>query len=159
MTKSDNQAMLDGYWQAFVDWRAGEAGNAPQGYDAWSFGNTPEMADSLGELARRGIKTATASLAWWYESEGEAYPRVGGHSIVLDGRGQPLCVIQTTGVTVLPFNEVGEAHAFAEGEGDRSLAFWRRVHWDFFSAECHDLGREPSDDMPVVCEKFRRVFP
>jgi uncharacterized protein YhfF len=159
ISNPDHQPILQQYWQAFVDSRPGEADSDPQGYDAWGFGNTPEMADGLGELVRLGVKTATASLAWWYEAEGEAYPRVGSFNVILDGRRQPICIVQTTEVVELPFNQVDAAHAFEEGEGDRSLAFWRRVHWDFFSAECRELGREPSEDMPVVCEKFRRVYP
>jgi len=27
-------------------------------------------------------------------------------------------------------------------------------HWRFFSRECRRIGREPSEDMPVVCSVF-----
>jgi uncharacterized protein YhfF len=55
--------------------------------------------------------------------------------------------------------EIDEAYAATEGEGDGSLAYWRRVHWDFFSKECVSIGRDPSEEMPVVCEIFRVVHP
>jgi uncharacterized protein YhfF len=48
--------------------------------------------------------------------------------------------------------------AAAEGEGDRSLAFWREAHWSYFGRVCEKLGRERSRRMPVVCERFRVVF-
>ena len=127
-------------------------------YTAWAFGNTPEMADDLGDLVKRGVKIATASLAWAYQAEGEPYPEVGDISIILDGRGDPMCIIETTDVEVLAFNAVGEKHAYEEGEGDRSLDYWREVHWAFFAEECNSIGREPAEDMPVVCERFRLIY-
>jgi uncharacterized protein YhfF len=60
---------------------------------------------------------------------------------------------------VVPFREVTATHAYAEGEGDRSLAYWRQAHWEFFSRTCAALGRAPDETMPVVCEEFRVVFP
>jgi uncharacterized protein YhfF len=77
----------------------------------------------------------------------------------LDGQGQPVCIIQTTQVEIKPFNQVDADFAAAEGEGDRSLAYWRDVHWRFFSRECQTIGREPSLTIPVVCERFRLVYP
>jgi uncharacterized protein YhfF len=76
----------------------------------------------------------------------------------LDGRGQPICIIQTTELEVKAFNEVGEEHAYLEGEGDRSLKSWREVHWKFFSEECSNIGRVPDLKMPVFCERFSLVF-
>jgi uncharacterized protein YhfF len=134
------------------------SGNPPDEYQVWSFGNNPEMADELGELVRKGIKTATASLVWWYEKSIEPYPEVGDYSIILDSLSRPMCIIQTTELSVHAFIDVGEDHAFLEGEGDRSLRFWREVHWDFFSEESKKLGREPHEKMPVLCERFKIVY-
>ena len=35
-------------------------------------------------------------------------------------------------VVILPFNEVSEQFALEEGEGNRSLAYWRMVHENYF---------------------------
>ena len=147
------------YWHSFVDSLPKEIGNPPEEYQAWSFGNTPEMADELGELVRQGIKTATATLVWLFEEGIESYPKVGDYHIILNGQGLPICIIQTTDLNVLAFKDVGEEHAYLEGEGDRSLRFWREAHWAFFSEECRKLGREPDPHMPVLCEKFNLVYP
>ena len=48
-------------------------------------------------------------------------------SVILDGTGSPVCILETISVEIHPFNEVGEQHAWEEGEGDRSLEFWREV--------------------------------
>jgi uncharacterized protein YhfF len=52
-------------------------------------------------------------------------------SIVLDGNGNPVLVIESITVVILPFNEVSEQFAFEEGEGDRSLAYWRMAHENY----------------------------
>ena len=144
------------YWQAFLDSLKSET--HPATYEAWSFGDGAEMADRLGALVKAGIKTATAGLVWDYEHDGSAYPQVGGYSVILDGAGMPLCIIQTTEVTVKSFDQVEAAFAYDEGEGDRSLAYWRQAHWKFFSRVCSVIDRLPQEDMPVVCERFRLVY-
>lgn len=144
------------FWQEF---REAFDADAPgeDDYQAWSFGDTPGMADELGALVVDGTKTGTASLAWEYGVDNEPLPRPGEYSIVLDGNGDPLCIIKTTRVYIESFNEVDEEQAYAEGEGDRSLEYWRDAHWNYFSRRCEILGRAPSETMPVVCERFEVV--
>jgi uncharacterized protein YhfF len=122
---------------------------------AWAFGASAEEADELLGLVLAGDKTATASALWDYEAEGEALPEVGSLSILLDGHDHPRALINTTNVTVVPFDEVDEEHARLEGEGDRSLAFWREAHERFFGRVSR-RGFEP--DMPVVLERFEVVY-
>ena len=124
---------------------------------AWSFGATPAHADDLLDLVLRGTKTATAGALWDYEAEGEQLPTPGQLSIVLDGRGRPRALIRTDAVEIRPFDQVDDEHAYAEGEGDRSLRYWRDVHRAFFERYAtHDRGF--SEDMPVVLERFSVLY-
>lgn len=145
------------FWQEYVDSLPDDEPR-PEDYQAWSFGDTPEMADELGKLVVEGIKTGTASLAWEYAHDDEPIPRAGEHSIVLNGAGDPLCIIETTRVYIEPYDQVGEDQAFAEGEGNRSLEYWRKAHWDYFARRCEVIGRTPGASMPIVCERFRVVW-
>lgn len=120
--------------------------------DGWSFGDTPEMADEIGELVVKGIKTATTSLLSEYEIEGEPLPKIGEQSFIKDSQGDPLCVIETTEVKVKTFGEVDEKYAFDEGEGDRSLGYWRKEHIRFFSKYCH-----VDENLKLVCERFKVI--
>jgi uncharacterized protein YhfF len=70
-----------------------------------------------------------------------------------------MAVIETTQVQIVPYKLVEAEFAKDEGEGDLSLAWWRQVHWPYFSAECRRLGREPTEDMPIVCQRFRILYP
>jgi len=148
--------VVEMYWRAFKETLPKEKREPPL-FEVFGFGDTPEMADDLGALVVDGIKTATCSLLWEYEVEDEVLPKVDDFSIVLDGQGEPICIIQTTEVTIKPFSEVDPQFAFEEGEGDRSLAYWRKAHWDFFEPYCTKMGWTLSEEMPLVCERFRVV--
>ena len=125
-------------------------------YDAWSFGDD---TDGLAALVRGGIKTATCSAYDLYEAEGEDLPKAGDTSVILDSRDEAVCIIRTTRVYVIPFDEVTAEHAFREGEGDRSLEYWRKVHEAFFKEELTSAGLEFSGNSRVVCEEFEVVYP
>ena len=100
----------------------------------------------------RGIKTATCSAYDLYEIEGEPIPEAGEYSVILDSKDEAVCIIRTTKVTVIPFNAVSEEHAFKEGEGDRSLEYWREVHESFLSRELASVRLEFNEETKVVCE-------
>ncbi len=128
--------------------------------EACQFGDFPELADELGGLIMAGTKTATCGAVWAYEAEGSPLPAVGLLTVVLAGNNEPLCVIETIEAIVRPFNEVDAQFAFEEGEDERTLEAWRREHWKFFSRVLpRDYGLEPAEDMPLVCERFRVVYP
>ena len=125
-------------------------------YEAWAFGDDP---DTLAELVRTGVKTATASAYPFYELEGEALPKAGEYSVILDTKDEAVCIIRTTKVYVTPYREVTAEQAWKEGEGDRSLDYWRRVHEAFFRKELEAVGLIFTEDMGVVCEEFEVVYP
>jgi uncharacterized protein YhfF/GNAT superfamily N-acetyltransferase len=128
-------------------------------YEAFQFGDSAALADELGQLVLSGTKRATTASLWSFEASGKPLPRPGDLSVVLDGQDKPLCIIETLRVDVIPFDEVTAEFAAVEGEGDGSLAFWRRVHVDYFTRECEGAGRTFSGGMPVACERFRVVWP
>jgi uncharacterized protein YhfF len=125
---------------------------------AEGFGDSPELADELGNLIYHGIKTATCASLWEYETAGTPIPKVGQYDIVLDGQNQPLAINELTEVIIKPFEEVDAAFAFEEGEGDRSYESWRAGHWRFFSRVLAAIGREADPKMPLICQRFRVVF-
>jgi uncharacterized protein YhfF len=120
---------------------------------AWSFGDSPEMADDLGGLVMQGKKTATCS-----RYVGENILEFATISILLNGKGEPWGVVETTEITVKRYCDVTAEWAAAEGEGDLSLAYWRNEHWTYFARGAEEGGYEMSDDMPLVCERFRIIF-
>jgi uncharacterized protein YhfF len=120
---------------------------AYRGLRSFAFGDGPDLADELLELVLKGVKTATCS------TEDEPNTSTPGERwIVLDGRGNPRCVIESTEITYRRYGDVDAAFAHDEGEGDRSLSYWRSAHRRYFER----LGKF-SDDMMLMCERFRLV--
>ncbi|VEF46625.1 asch domain superfamily [Bacillus freudenreichii] len=143
-----NQA-AEKYWNEY--WNSKEK---PTSVNAWQFGDD---ADYLAQLVIDGVKTATCSGLVFYEIENEPLPAVGDYSIVLNSRDEPVAIIQTVDVQVMPMNEVPEDFAIAEGEGDRTYRYWWDAHVRFFTKELKNHGLEFSPDIPLVCERFRLV--
>ena len=124
--------------------------------DAWAFGVEPDL---LADLVFKGEKTATASAYDLYALEGELLPQEGTFDIILDSQNQAVCIVEITRVSVQPFNQVSAQHAYKEGEGDKSLTYWRQVHEDFFTDCLGEAGLTFTPDSKVVLEVFRKVYP
>jgi uncharacterized protein YhfF len=148
---------IEEYWSAFLDGQSSESPYHQKSYVAEAFGDGSALADELGRLVASGVKTGTCSALWEWQAEGNPIPEVGLVTIVLDGQGQPLCIIETTEVTQRRFDEVDADFARAEGEGDLSLQYWRDAHQNFFSRTLPKIGRQFSADMPLVCERFKLI--
>jgi uncharacterized protein YhfF len=127
--------------------------------DAFSFGDTPALADQLAALVRAGRKRATASLPEEFTALGQALPAKGDMSIVMRGNGTAAAIIELTEVRQLKFSEVDAAFAEDEGEGDKSLASWREAHREYFNRVGTKLGA-PFDEKNsrVICQRFRAVW-
>jgi uncharacterized protein YhfF len=152
------KAKIEFYWQKFLAILPPDSPYQTKAYTTESWGDSPEMADELGDLILRDIKTATCSALWEWEAEGKPIPEEGRITIVLNGHGEPLCIIETTEVTVRKYNEVDSDFAQAEGEGDFSLNYWREAHKNYFSRTLPKIGKEFSEDMPLVCERFKVIY-
>ncbi|MCR5229411.1 MAG: ASCH domain-containing protein [Solobacterium sp.] len=124
-------------------------------YEAWAFGEAP---DKLAGLVIRGIKTATCSAYDLYQIENEPLPKPGDYSVILNSDGEAVCIIETVKVYVTEFCRVSAEHAFREGEGDRSLEYWRAVHESFLTGELASVSLSFDENTKVVCEEFEVVY-
>jgi uncharacterized protein YhfF len=88
----------------------------------------------------------------------EIAPVPDGYSVVTDFDGNPLCVIQTTEIRHLPFDEVDAQFAFAEGEGDQTLESWREGHWRYFTQEAGESAVEFNEKSLICCERFALLY-
>lgn len=151
-------AEIEQYWQRYLQAQVPRI-KVEQPYLVDQFGDTAELTDELGKLILNGTKTATCSARWEWEAAQRPLPTVGLKTIVLNSKSVPLCIIETTEVAICAFNAVEAQFAYEEGEGDRTLASWQRDHWKYFSRVLPKIGKTPTLDMPLVCERFRVVYP
>jgi len=152
------EEIVQAYWQKFLATLPPESPYHTKTYIAEGWGDSPEMEDELGALIAQGTKTGTCSALWEWEAEGNPIPEVGLITIALDGRGEPLCIVETIEVSIRTYNEVDADFARSEGEGDLSLEYWRAAHKRFFTRVLSKFGREFSEEMPLVCERFRVIY-
>jgi uncharacterized protein YhfF len=146
------------YWAQFIRSRRDKA-ELKEGYaGSFSFGFSAADAYQIADLVLNGTKTATGSVLWSYEFDKESIPRCGEYWIVLDGESIPVCIIQTTDVSIVPFDEVPECYAYEGGEEDRTMKTWRTIYWKFILSECSRIGREPNKKAPLVMERFKVVY-
>jgi uncharacterized protein YhfF len=123
-------------------------------------GDTAVQADRLVQLVIDGNKRAGAALAFEFAGDGDALPRVGDYGVVCDGSGKPRVVVRTMELRLGPIPSVDEAFARDDlGDGDRSQREWLRVHREFFTRRCRELDIAYHDQLEVVFERFRVVWP
>jgi uncharacterized protein YhfF len=144
------------FWEAYAETVGGA--DDTHLYEAFYFGDSEELANSLAALVLSGTKRATAGSLWSFEARSKRPPISGDLSVVTDWNGTPLCIIETDSVEVVPFDHVTAEFAASEGEGDGSLDYWRKAHREYFTRECASAGREFSEEMLVVCERFHVVY-
>lgn len=142
-------------WQRFVE---SNPEYTETKYKAWYFCDNEKCANELAALVSNGIKRATTSLLLWYENGNEIMPEINDVNIVTDWNGVAQCIIKTKKVLVLPFKNVDSEMAFTEGEGDKSLDYWRKAHVSFFERELKNEKINFSGDTEVVFEEFEMIY-
>jgi uncharacterized protein YhfF len=130
-------------------------GESARFYLSMFIGGTPEVADYAATAILAGAKTATSSPFWDYPDG--RIPFVGALSVVLDGRRRPACVVETVRVQIVRFCDVTEAMAMAYGEGEETLAEWRRVTGDWYRAKAAREGQTFSEDDAIIWERIAVV--
>ncbi|MBF0315850.1 MAG: ASCH domain-containing protein [Oligoflexia bacterium] len=125
--------------------------------DVFSFGNNLLLASKLAHLVIKGKKRLTAGWVAAALHLGETIPSTGLFSIVTDGLGSPLCLIETLEVEYIQFKDATPTMAIEEGEGDLSLEDWTNGHQRYFEQEGTSLGFAFTPDSLIFIERFRLV--
>ena len=143
-------------WDKYIS-ISGKPINTP--YESWHFCNNEADANELAKLTLLGIKRATASLYKSFEAENEPIPKIGDLIVITNWDSEAVCIIEVKKVEILPFKDITKEHAQIEGEGDKSLEYWRRGHINFFTEETKELGIEFNEELEVIFETFQVVYP
>ena len=122
------------------------------------FCDNKKDADECAELVVKGIKQATATSLWWFKKNNVSIPRIGNKYIVTNWVGNPRAIIETIKVEEVPFNEITSEFAKIEGEGDKSLDYWKKVHEAYYKREMKNHFEKFDENMIIVCEYFKKIF-
>lgn len=114
--------------------------------EKWKFGI---KNNELISLVLANKKTATTSL---YESNMKL-PVIGEKSVICYDNGTKACVVKTVDFVIMKFKEMNEQYAKLEGEGNLSLEYWKKTHYDFFKSINHSFN----DESKIVFEIFELI--
>ena len=123
----------------------------------YDFGDSPELSEELIGLILSGKKTATCATVLEYEKEDEPIPKVGEYKLVVDYQRNPVCLIEITDVSIVPFCDVDDSFAYDEGEGDRTHKYWEDGHKQYFQRVLPSYGATFSETMPLICQRFTAI--
>jgi uncharacterized protein YhfF len=149
---------VQAYWDEFVGKQPDPAQVAGRFYESFYFSDNEPTANELADLVLAGTKTATSAALWEIENSGKRLIQPGDLSIVTNWQGEPVCVVETTEVRLLPFKDIDEQFAYDYGEGDRTLDWWKTALWKTYQRICAGLNKEASPDMLLVCERFKVIY-
>src|SRR6516225_415406 len=95
MTVADLGIATKVFWANFLQSQTNPSATAERLYDTFRIGDSPESANEGAQLIIAGIKTTTSSLLWEYEKLRKPLPFIGSLSILEDGQGEPVCIVET----------------------------------------------------------------
>lgn len=121
-------------------------------FERFAFGDSPEMADELLALVLSGKKTATVSVVL----ESDQKPNVGDLSLVLDGSGNPACVIKTVHLETVKFCDLTWDMVKLEGE-DETFEQWKAGNIRYWTRDAARRGYTFTDQTPITFERFEVV--
>ena len=121
--------------------------------EVWHFSDNKEQCDYLFDLVKNGEKTATSYLFC-----GEDFLReLNCVSQICNWDNTEKLLVKTTRIYKCKFCEIDKQHAQKEGEGDKSLEYWKAVHKDFFEEECQKIEKTFCEDTEIICEEFKVI--
>ena len=92
-----------------------------------------------------------------YTINQEPIPISGELYIVVDNNDEPVCVIETQSIEIIPFEEISWQMAKLEGE-DNSFEEWKNKQIAIISDEGDILGFEFSTDIRMVFQTFTVIY-
>lgn len=126
---------------------------------SYQIGYDEDDANEGAELILDGEKTATSMLLWELKNCGDPLLKEGDLCVIEDGKGSPVCVVQTTWVETIRFGDIDAGFARDYSETDGTLEAWYAVFGEYYAEECSAMGRTLTNDTPLVCERFKVLYP
>lgn len=152
----ENYHSVEGLWNEFLSKNPNNKTKEILG--SFYFCDNKKDANECAELVVKGIKQATATSLWWFEKNNEPLPKIGDQYIVTDWNGNAKAVIETTKIELTQYNKITAGFAETEGEGDKSLEYWKRVHQAYYTREMKPYNETFDENMIIVCEYFKTLY-
>ena len=153
--KNPNQGPIDDFWNQAVNFMPTLSGD----HQVRSIGIDEETTGLIINFIKAGEKVGTFSLPWVMTAENLPMSYKGLPIILLSFDGKPELVVQLTKVFETSFGEIDSAVTCIDGPPVRDPDVWIPLHQDYWNGMLEEYGKVCSDDMPVLVEKFKLVYP
>lgn len=85
-----------------------------------------------------------------------AIERVNECASILDSYGNEVCIVKIEKVAIIQFQNITEAFAVEEGDGD--LHNWLKIHTEYYTAQLEKIGKKLMGSTELVCEWFKVIW-
>lgn len=120
-------------------------------------GNSHALCESLLGMLARGEKTGAFSRPEELAAAGLT-PTAGDYVIFTDYEGNPRCLVRMDECRVMKFRDVGAPQTACESPAARDPEVWRGIHRGYWTPILAAEGREFSEDMPVLYQRFKALY-
>ena len=128
--------------------------------ESWYFHNNKKDANRLTELIVSKKKTVFSSLYFSYKKTNQSLPKKGTQHIITDFDGKAKVIIEINKVDTIPFNKISKKYAELDmGTNKEPLIKWKKAHWNFFKNKFKNSKQKPSQEMLIICQEFKIVWP
>ena len=153
--KNPDQGPIDDFWNQAVNFIPTLSGD----HQVRSLGIDEETTGLIINFIKAGEKVGTFSLPWVMTAENLPMSYKGLPIILLSFDGKPELVVQLTKVFETSFGEIDSGVTCIDGPPVRDPDVWIPLHQDYWNGMLAEYGKACSDDMPVLVEKFKLVYP
>jgi len=126
--------------------------------ESFYFCDNEKDANDCAKLVVKNIKQATAPSLWSFKINNEKLPKKRHLNIITNWNKVPQAIILTTKIELIKFSEITAKFAQREGEGEKSLAYWKKVHKAYYKREMQGYKENFSEDMIIVCQYFNTIY-
>ena len=150
-----DQQPIDDFWNQAVNYMPTLTGD----HQVRSIGIDEETTGLIISFIKAREKVGTFSLPWIMKAENLPMSHEGLPIILLSYDGKPELVVQLTEVFETRFGDIDIEVTSIDGPPVRDPEVWIPLHTNYWNGLLKDYGRSCTDDMPVLVEKFKLVFP
>ena len=147
---------IEKFWMEFL--KLNPDNEKKQLPESFYFCDNEKDAKECADLVINKIKRATATSLWWFEKNNQPLPKVGDQAIITDWNGTPKAVIETIKIEPTPYKDISPEFAEIEGEGDKYLEYWKKVHKAYYQREMEPHGEKFDENMTIICEHFETIY-
>ena len=153
--KNPDVGPIDIFWNKAIE----EIPSIAKDHQIRSIGIDEETTGLIIDFIKGGEKVGTFSLPWIMEAENLPMTKKGLPIILLSYDGKPELIVQVTEIIETTFGEIDSDVTSIDGPPVRDPEVWIPLHRDYWNGILTEYNRACSDDMPVIVEKFKLVYP